>query len=348
MKPSAFIRDKCLLLLLHFVCMSILSAFLHITGYPDANIALIRIFWLIILGAWLLFTFLQRRKFFREAFRILENTNERFLLGELLPDSFYLEDKLYREMLRLSNKSVIEKIRLLEDAQKEYRKYLESWVHEIKTPVSVIDLLCENAKTPAKDSITALPSIKETLRSIRLENRKIENSVDLVLYHARSEDVYKDYLIRETDLQEALYEALEKEHLLLIQNHIRAEVSCYEKVYTDKKWIVFIINQLILNSVKYRSQAPIIRFYTKKREDTIVLTIEDNGTGILPEDLPRIFEKGFTGNNGRDHEKATGMGLYLCKKLCDRLGITLAVQSEYGEGTKILLAFPVSSYIVRV
>lgn len=383
MKLSAFLRDKCLLLLLHLVCMGALFGFLHITGYPDANIALICIFWLLILLLWLLCTFLQRRRFFREAFQILENTEERFLLSEMLPDSCSLEDALYREMLRLSNKSAIENIRLLEDAQKEYRDYLESWVHEIKTPVSVIDLLCENAKYLSKNtggqeqslgtnagssrgetlhlppadgssedetlhlSTAALPATKETLRNIRLENRKIENCVDLVLYHARSEAVYKDYLIRETDLREVIYEALEKERLLLIQHHIQADVSCHEKVYTDKKWIIFILNQMILNSVKYRSSTPFLRFYTQKGKDSVVLTAEDNGTGILPEDLPRIFEKGFTGSNGRDHEKATGMGLYLCKKLCDQLGIALNAQLEYGKGTKMLLRFPVSSYIVR-
>lgn len=344
MKLSAFLKDKCLLLLLHLVCMALLSAFLHITGCPDANIALICIFWLTLLSAWLLAAFLQRKNYFREAFRTLEDIDNRCLFGEMLPVSFALEDHLYREMIRISGRDAIEKIRLLEDAQKEYREYLESWVHEIKTPISAVELLCENAKS-ADVSIT--PAVNEILRSIRLENRKIENYVDMVLYQARSEQVYRDYLIRETDLQEVVCEALEKERLLLIRSGVQAEVSCAEKVFTDKKWIVFILNQLILNSVKYRSDAPHLLFYTRRGKDSISLTIEDNGTGIPAEDLPRIFEKGFTGSNGRSHEKATGMGLYLCKKLCDRLGILLAAQSACGRGTKITLTFPLSSYIVR-
>ena len=170
----------------------------------------------------------------------------------------------------------------------------------------------------------------------------------MVLYHARSEEVYKDYLIKETDLQEMIYEALEKERLLFIKSHVRAEVSCHETVYTDKKWCVFILSQLILNSIKYRAEMPLLRFYTSRGSNQITLTIEDNGKGIPAEDLPRIFEKGFTGRNGRSQEKATGMGLYLCKKLCGKLGISLSAQSEYGKGTWMLLTFPVSSYITEV
>lgn len=357
MKLTAFLSDKCPLLLLHVICMTLLSAFLHITGYPAANTALICIFWLMILAVWLLAAFRGRRNYYREAFSVLEHTDKPYLLGEMLPDSFSLDDKLHRKLLRKSNRSVIEKIRLLEDTQKEYREYLESFVHEIKAPISAITLSCENGKASVITEICQIDSLSldkityvlnQTFRNIRMENRKIENYVDMVLYHARSEQVYKDYLIRETGLTEIVYEALEKESLLLIQSHVRAEVSCSETVYTDKKWCVFIIGQLILNSIKYSEITPVLLFYTSCGKDHITLTIEDNGKGIPAEDLPRIFEKGFTGSNGREHGKATGMGLYLCKKLCDRLGIGLRAQSEYGKGTKMLLTFPVSSYITEV
>lgn len=107
---------------------------------------------------------------------------------------------------------------------------------------------------------------------------------------------------------------------------------------------LFYPEPAILNSVKYRGDAPVLRFETHRGKNNITLILEDNGTGIPAEDLPRIFEKGFTGSNGRDHEKATGMGLYLCKKLCGRLGISLSAQSEYGKGTKMLLTFPLSSH----
>ena len=118
-------------------------------------------------------------------------------------------------------------------------------------------------------------------------------------------------------------------------------------MYTDRKWIAFILNQMLLNSVKYRREQPVFYIYTERGKNGVVLVLEDNGAGIRQEEIPRIFEKGFTGSNGRSHERSTGMGLYLCRKLCGRLGIGIRAESEYGKGTKMFLEFPISNYISR-
>lgn len=344
MSLSAFLKDKCLLLLLHFVCMCILAGFLSVTGYGRSNIILIIISWIVILSIWLGYTYLQRRKYFREANRILEQIDQRYLLGELLPDSFRLEDRLYREMIRSSNKSVIEKIRQIEDEQRDYREYMESWVHEIKAPITSISLLCENGRKPEL-SEKKEGAYRESFRTISMENQKIENDVDMVLYLARGKEVYKDYLIRETSLQDVVCEVLNKNRLLLMQNQVRAEVDCEDMVYADRKWIVFILNQMVLNSVKYRSENPLFRIFTERTLKGVFLIFEDNGVGIREEEISRIFEKGFTGSNGRSHERSTGMGLYLCQNLCNKMGIGLRAESEYGKGTRIILDFPVSTYV---
>ena len=289
---------------------------------------------------WLFITYRERKRYFDEIEKILAEIDQRYLLGELLPYSCRLEDRLYKRMMHLSNKSVIEKIRKTEDARRDYREYIESWVHEIKAPITGIALICENGRRPG--SVT-----QENLREISLENQKIENCVDKVLYYARMENVYKDFLIQKTDLQKTAEEVLEKNRLLLIRHQVRAEVHCGDMVYTDGKWISFILNQMIGNSVKYRSESPVFLIYTEREKDGVRLTIEDNGVGILPEELSRIFEKGFTGSNGRSHKQATGMGLYLCKRLCERLEIGLSAQSQPGRGTKMTLDFPVSNYIKR-
>ena len=162
----------------------------------------------------------------------------------------------------------------------------------------------------------------------------------MVLYYARSENVYKDYMIQRINLKEAVFEVLEKNRFLLIENGIRAEVVCEDFAYTDRKWIVFILNQMILNSVKYRNEeAPVFRIFSEKRENGTVLIISDNGTGIKKEELSRIFEKGFTGTNGRTHERSTGMGLYFVKETAGHLGIRLQVYSRPGEGTRFTLRF---------
>ena len=340
MKLMTFLKDKFMLLILHIICMGALSAFLRLTGYGSTGVTLILIFWTVILALWLFITYRERKRYFDEIDKILAEVDQRYLLGELLPYSCRLEDRLYNKMMHLSNKSVIEKIRKIEDAQRDYREYIESWVHEIKTPITGIALICENRRR--HEAVT-----QENLREISLENQKIENCVDKVLYYARMENVYKDFLIQKTDLQKTAEEVLAKNRLLLIRHQVRAEVHCGDMVYTDGKWISFILNQMIGNSVKYRSESPVFLIYTEREKDGVRLTIEDNGVGILPEELSRIFEKGFTGSNGRSHKQATGMGLYLCKRLCERLEIGLSAQSQPGRGTKMTLDFPVSNYIKR-
>ena len=340
MKLMPFLKDKFMFLILHIICMGALSAFLRLTGYGSTGVTLILIFWTVILALWLFITYRERKRYFDEIDKILAEVDQRYLLGELLPYSCRLEDRLYNKMMHLSNKSVIEKIRKIEDAQRDYREYIESWVHEIKTPITGIALICENRRR--HEAVT-----QENLREISLENQKIENCVDKVLYYARMENVYKDFLIQKTDLQKTAEEVLAKNRLLLIRHQVRAEVHCGDMVYTDGKWISFILNQMIGNSVKYRSESPVFLIYTEREKDGVRLTIEDNGVGILPEELSRIFEKGFTGRNGRSHKQATGMGLYLCKRLCERLEIGLSVQSQPGRGTKMTLDFPVSNYIKR-
>lgn len=336
-----FLKDRWLLFLLHVTCMGMLSIFLRLTGYSRTDILLILIFWLLIVFFWLLREYLLRKKYFEEAEKILQKTDQRYLLGELLPVSFRLEDRLYQDMIRRLSKSVIERFRQMEDVERDYREYIESWVHEIKGPITSISLLCENGRR-------ADPAFwKDTLRTIWLEDQKIEDLVEMVLYYARSEQVSRDFLIRETDLQAVAEEVLEKNRYLLIEQQVRAEVECPDSVCTDGKWIAFILNQMILNSVRYCSASPVFRFRTERKRDGVLLTLEDNGEGIPEEELSRIFEKGFTGSNGRSHQDATGMGLYLCRRLCDQLGIRLWAQSVQGEGTKMLLYFPVSSYIQR-
>lgn len=314
-------------------------AFFYITGYRRGAAELIFIFWWFVIILWIVSGYVRRKRYFDQAERILENVDQRYLLGELLPPSPHLEDRLYREMICRSNKSVIERIRKIEEEQRDYREYIESWVHEVKAPITSIQLACENHKN-------------EVTRQISRESLRIENDVDMVLYYARMENVYKDYMIAQTDLQETASEILKKNKYMLITGGISASVECPDRVYTDKKWILFILNQLVLNSVKYgrknTDSHPYIHIYTEKFGHGVRLIVADNGTGIREEEIPWIFEKGFTGSNGRSGKKSTGMGLYLCRKLCAKLGIQIEAESVYGEGTTMILTFPISDYLSKM
>ncbi len=352
MKMREYLIDKLLLLTLHVGCMLLLAGFLYATGYEPQFCVLILIFWILILMLWLGYEYYSRRRYFHELWETLNKMDQRYLLGELMPVSHRLEDGLYREMIRISNKAVIERIRQIEDEQKEYREYIESWVHEVKAPITSIDLMCENCKSDP------LENQGDVVRRVRLENQKIENYVDMALYYARSEDVYKDYVIRKTDLDEIAVVVLKRNKGYLIQSQIQAEVDCKDMAYTDEKWIAFILNQLVLNAAKYcRKKGGKIWIYTSQKHKSDALTkhshgvrlvVKDNGIGIKEEELDRIFEKGFTGSNGRKTERSTGMGLYLCKKLCLKLGIEIYARSKAGEGTEVILEFPISSYLSKM
>lgn len=332
MSAAEYIKDKLLLLFLHLGCMCALSAFLFLTNYSMDYCVVILICWWFILAAWLLSQYFMRRNYFGKIEGVMEKLDQRYLLGELMPRSFRLEDRLYYDMIRKSSKSVIERIRRMETAQKEYREYIESWVHEIKAPITSIALNCENIRD-------------ERSRFLAAENRRIENYVDMALYYARSDEVYKDYMIAKTDMQQMVEELLISNKHYLIQCQMRVEADCPDFVFTDKKWIGFILNQILLNSVKYRrGEDACILITTEPKAQGVVLSVKDNGIGIKAEELPRIFEKGFTGTNGRETGRSTGMGLYLCHKLCRKLGIHIWAASREGEGTEVILEFPASSY----
>lgn len=336
MKVRDYLKDKILLMVMQAFCMLLLTAFLRATGYPLDSCWLILLVWAGIFSVWFWCEYFRRKRYFQHIENILEKADKRFLLGELMPDSYRLEDNLYRNYIRQSNKSVIEHLRKIEDEQKEYREYIESWVHEIKAPITSVALACENHKNVVT-------------RNISRENQKIENYVEMALYYARLGQVYQDYQIQETALAEVVREVLVRNKYYFIQNKVQAEINCPHKVSTDKKWLLFILNQIVLNSVKYRKEEGAkIWIYTISDDEGISLIVRDNGVGIPKAEQKKIFEKGFTGSNGRTHERSTGIGLYLCRKLCGKLGLEIHAKSQEGSGTELMISFPVSSYLSKL
>ena len=186
-------------------------------------------------------------------------------------------------------------------------------------------------------------------KSIDEELDKVENYIEQALFYARSNTVEKDYYIKKSNLKEIVNESIKKNKSVLIQEKV--EINTHDldmTVNTDSKWIVFILNQIIQNSVKYRNKGieSNLKIYSKQGKENVILYIKDNGIGIKKGEITRVFEKGFTGTNGRlSGKKSTGIGLYLCKKLCDKLGIAIELNSDYGKGTEVKIVFPNSSYL---
>ena len=245
------------------------------------------------------------------------------------------EDQVYYQLLKMAGKSMLEQIGEVERERLEYKEYIEQWIHEIKTPITAMKLLCENHRT-------------DWTKELLLELEKTNRFTEQALYYARSEHTEKDYSVREMALSQVVHQAIADNKYLLLQSGMRLEVEeMQDTVYSDEKWVRFILNQLIVNAVKYRTKQPVLRISTHKRQDQVVLVVEDNGIGIAASDLPRIFEKGFTGQNGRMVQQSTGIGLYLCKRLCEKLGIGIAAESSE-QGTAISLAFHINCLIHEV
>ena len=234
-----------------------------------------------------------------------------------------------------AGKSMLENVNTYKRLQEDYKEYIELWIHEIKIPIATSKLIIENNKN-------------EITKSIDEELDEIENYTEQALFYARSNTVNKDYIITKSNLQEIVNGAILKNKGALLSSKTSIELHDLEReVYTDSKWAVFIINQIIQNAIKYsKIQDRKIEIYAISKRENVVLYIKDNGIGIKKGEITRVFEKGFTGENGRTiNKKSTGIGLYLCKKLCNKLGLGIELNSEKDIGTEVRIIFPKSSFM---
>ena len=224
-------------------------------------------------------------------------------------------EKLYEELEKLTQ----------ENRQKntDMVDYYSMWVHQIKTPIAAMNFLLDNEEVDQK--------------ILQQELFKIERYVEMVLTYIRLDSISSDYVITKINLDEVVKDSVKKYATIFINKKIKLNYVSHETmVISDKKWLSFAFEQILGNSVKYSSMNGEITIETSENK----LVIEDKGIGIKEEDLPRIFEKGFTGFNGRYEKKSSGLGLYLCKKTLDKLGHHIEISSTVGKGTRVEITFP--------
>ena len=276
---------------------------------------------------YLLSEYFRQKKKAKKIISLVDNVNEKYLISEIIKEPLEMENKAYYYALKQACKSMNDRIGELEKENAEYQEYVESFVHEIKTPISALSLALEN---------------NNDFR-LKQEVDKINQLVEQMLYYARSENTEKDYFVKEIQLAEIIHSVILKYRNYMLNKKITLNVHDLEHiVITDEKWLVFIISQIIQNSIKYLDKdKKEIEVWGENSNNYINLIIKDNGCGIKESDLVRIFEKGFTGTN-RKKGYSTGMGLYLTKKLCDKLGLKLQIQSKEKEFTKLTITFPKS------
>lgn len=293
---------------------------------------------LIIMGLYMIsiiIEYFKRKKFYDNLLKMLEELDEKYLITEIIKTPNFLEGQIFKKSLEQIDKSMLENVNKYKYMTEDYKEYIELWIHEIKIPIATSKMVIENNK----NAIT---------KSIDEELDKVENYIEQALFYARSNTVEKDYYIRKVVLKEIVNESIKKNKSSLIQEKISIDIHDLDiEVNTDNKWIVFILNQIIQNSIKYRKKEnSVIEIYANQGKENVILYIKDNGIGIKQGEITRVFEKGFTGTNGRlSNKKSTGIGLYLCKKLCNKLGIGIELNSVQNEGTEVKLVFPKDSYI---
>ena len=333
MRMSEYLKDRIFSLMCMFVSMVLLLALLWLIGTATIFVLFAEVVFATAYVTSLAYDFIRKRGYYKLLLKMLEQMEEKTLLGELLSQPGFLEGQLLIEVLRRCNKYQNDRIAAARQDTREYREYIESWVHEIKTPITSACLMIENEKNPT------------TLR-INDEIGKIENYVEQALYYARSTDVEKDFKVEKTSLQAITVAALKSYSKPLIQAGGKPVMEGLDiPVTTDIKSCTFIIGQMISNSIKYRKDGLQITFTGRAERNRVLLLVSDNGIGISEADLPRIFDKGFTGENGRRYSKSTGIGLYLCKKMCEKMNIGLSASSAKGRGTTIMMDFPTESYL---
>ena len=278
--------------------------------------------------------FIDFYKYYKRHKLLHINREQFFDDAEQLPEHMDIIEYDYQELakeLYQEKQELISKNRI---AKKELLDYYGMWVHQIKTPIAALDILLQNTERmlyqlDEKEMMQKAISVSD----MKMELFKIEQYVEMALNYLRVEDISSDLVFKKHELDDMVRQVIRKYAKIFISKKIKIDFKPTKAcIVTDEKWFIFVLEQIISNALKYIKKGQIF-IYMKEKS----LVIKDTGIGIPAEDLPRIFEKGFTGYNGRENKKSTGIGLYLCKNIMDKLQWNITVDSEVGSGTKIYL-----------
>ncbi|RKD24715.1 hypothetical protein BEP19_09105 [Ammoniphilus oxalaticus] len=334
MKITRFISDQKWLLCFYVALMIFITAVVY--ADPQSRITLSSLLYLhgiglLFLLLYLGITYTRQRNYLRTVAYLLDDPHAD--LVSRLPSAQTGEQEAFFQLIALEHRQRMADINKLEMEKKEWIDFTTSWFHDIKTPIAVARLLLEDTRE----------NVHEQMESLQEELDRIEFQVEQALYYARADEFSKDYFIQEIDLEKLVKATVKSNAKTFIHKQIQIELNCEPplEVLSDGKWLTFIINQALVNALKYTPNGGKIKISTTEDERAKYLSIWDNGIGIQSEDLNRVFEKGFTGYNGRgQHQKATGMGLFLAKKLAEKLGHHLTITSIWDQYTEVTILFP--------
>lgn len=311
-----WIRKRCKITIFYFNIILLFWIVLGLSHVPLEALwysSVLVIFLGAIIGVW---DFISYKNKYEELLEIYYHLDVG--LQKMSEPKVILED-MYQEILKRSEEKRQEAILKSKSQEAELMDYYTLWVHQIKVPITAMDLMLQDGNTYKQEEM-------------KQELFRIENYVEMALQYLRIESMSQDMILRKYDLYSIVKEVIKKYAMTFIHKKIKLEIEPFNlEVYTDEKWITFVIEQLLSNSLKYTNKGSITISIRNNGEK--VLIIEDTGIGIEKEDLPRIFDRGFTGYNGRMSKKSTGLGLYLCKEATRKLSHELKIDSHMGKGT---------------
>lgn len=334
MKFSRFLKDKMYVVFLSLICYVIILLIFFAFKVNIEVIISTSIIYIFLIPIILLIDYFRKRKFYTDLLSNIEALDKGYLVLETLQKPDFYEGELLCQALYDIDKSMSENINQIEEQMQDFKNYIEMWIHEVKIPLSTLVLISENHKNQFD-------------KKAKTQLKRLENYVEQVLYYARSENAEKDYLIKETDLSKVIKNVGLKNMDDLLENKIDYNVKNVNiKVLTDSKWLEFILEQIINNSIKYKKdiEDSFIKISSRDEKNKTTLIIEDNGIGIKESDLKQVFDKSFTGENGRNISKSTGMGLFIAKNMCEKLGHKIDIESKENEYTKVYITFAKDKY----
>lgn len=324
-----YIKDKLFHILIIFFSYFIILMFLLIFKSSNILITFITFIFFIMNIIILFYDYFRKQKFYKLFNNNLTMLDKKYLVLETLEKPNFLEGELLFQYLYEIDKSMIENVNKQHENIEDFKDYVEMWIHEVKIPISSLTLLCHNHKDVFNKSYYS-------------QVRKLDNYIDQVLYYVRSNYTEQNFIIKEVNLLKVISNIALKNKDDLLENKIELIVEVDDlKVFSDQKWLEFVINQIVNNSIKYRRDEvdSYIKIYTSTKENLVSLHILDNGIGILEKDIASVFKKSFTGENGSKRIKSTGMGLYIADKLCRKLGHRISISSVFSKETEVIIDF---------
>lgn len=321
-----FLREHTLLIFVQCVQFSIIVGVFWLAGFRNLALSIYSIFLgLFLLGVYLAYQYLSRKPFYHRLSTPIQTFDESNQSLQHAPISVALQ-----RLLSSQYKLYAEEIMSLDKQQEEQAIFMDRWVHQMKTPLSVMELIAKDLDEPDSSNI-------------REETDRLKTGLNTVLYMGRLRSVEADFHITQVDLQTLIQEVNNDNKRLFIRNQIYPEMQDGVKnlvVESDEKWLYFMVTQIIQNAVKYsREEADKVWIHVYQRSNRAVCEIKDAGVGIPPEDMKRIFDPFYTGANGRKFRESTGVGLYLVKEVADYLGHHIEVESMVGQGTIFRIVF---------